>query len=78
MLAAAGPQVLLVLALKYQQSQKFKKGQSNWNPDVIRGLIQQAWGVFHQLNESFENGIHCDVRKDFNETTKGLSRGVKE
>ncbi len=29
-------------------------------------------------NKSFDDGIHCDVRKDFNETTKCLSRSVKE
>jgi hypothetical protein len=29
-------------------------------------------------NKSFDKGIHCDVRKDFNETTKGLSRRVKQ
>jgi hypothetical protein len=29
-------------------------------------------------NKLFHNGIHCDVRKDFNKSTKGLSRRVKQ
>jgi hypothetical protein len=42
-------------ALKYKQSQKFKKRQSNWNPASIWYLVQQAWGC--------SNSYLFDLRK---------------
>ncbi len=70
MLAAAGPQVLLVLALKYQQSQKFKKGQSNWNPASIRYLVEHAWGC--------SNSYLCHLRKAQQELSRKVAATTEE
>ncbi len=45
---------------------------------IAQKVINASGGNEFLGNKSFDNGIHCDVRKDFNETTKGLSRRVKE
>jgi hypothetical protein len=44
---------------------------------IAQKVINASGGNEFLGNKSFDNGIHCDVRKYFNKTTKGLSGRVK-
>jgi hypothetical protein len=46
---------------------------------IAQKVIHASGGDEFLGKKSFDKGIHCDVRKDFNETsTKGLSLRVKQ